>query len=358
MKYMLVVTLSLILAINLSAQSDKERALEKAREAIEVMDDGNYEESIKMFEDCKRMDPTNYVFSYEIALAYTYMKEHGAAIKELKKTVKMSGINSQVFQLLGNNYSMAGQTDKAIKAYNKGLDRFAEAGNLYLEIGNVYQQADDFDQAIINYEKGIAVDPMFSSNYYRLAELYLSSTNKVPGLIYGEIFMNLERTTERTQNMSEWLYEAYDSAIHFSEDSTRIDFCRIRMVMDVESFNSGEEFELPYCAIFGKSMAIAIIMQSEVSPQSLSEMRTTFIELYYQGDAEKYPVVLFDYHKRMIEAGVFEAYNHYLFQISNPELFESWLANHRADFDQFADWYTTEGNLLEITKENAYLRHD
>ena len=54
---------------------------------------------------------------------------------------------------------------------------------------------------------------MFPSNFYRLALLYLSSSDKLSGLIYAEIFMNLKRSTQRTKEMSKLIYETYKGAI-------------------------------------------------------------------------------------------------------------------------------------------------
>lgn len=357
MKKALLIIVLIAQAMGMLAQEETESvALQKAREAVALMDEGNYEQSIQILEECRKLDPKNYLYPYEIGLANVYMKNYEEAINVLKKTLKLPGSNSQVYQLLGNTYSLSGQRDKAIKTYKKGLSKFQDAGNLYLEIGNIHLHEEDYERAIENYEQGIAIDPMYPSNYFRLAKLYLNSSNKVPGLIYGEIFMNIERTSSRTQEMSELLYRAYESSITISGDSTDLDFCQIVIVGEVESFNDMEELELPYCAIFGKNILLATIGQKEVTPQSLAEIRAAFIDLYYQEDAEKYPVVLYDYHREMIKAGVFEAYNHYLFQIGHPDHFENWLSTHQVEFDNFTEWYTSEMNVLMIDKENRYLR--
>lgn len=70
----------------------------------------------------------------------------------------------------------------------------------------MYALIEDYDRAVSYYEKGVYVEPAYSSNYYRLAQLFLSSKDKFWGLIYGEIFMNLERNSQRTEEMSKWLF--------------------------------------------------------------------------------------------------------------------------------------------------------
>lgn len=353
----LLILMLMVCSMSLYAQTGKDPVLEKAIGAIKLMDDGQYDESIKILKECKKLDADNYLYPYEIALAYTYMKKYELAIKELKQTAKLADISSDVYQLMGNAYSYDGQKEKAIKSYKKGLKLFPDAANLYLEIGNIYLQEQDYETAIEHYEKGIEVDPMFPSNYYRLADLYLNSTNKVPGLIYGELFMNIERTTARTQEMSELLYNTYASSIQFSEDSTTINFCKVVMVMDKESFDNMEDIQWPYCATFEQNMIIAAaFVAQDVNLGSLSDIRSAFIEIYYQKAAQEYPVVLYDYHKEMIEQGVFDAYNHYLFQIGNEKAFEAWLSENRAAFDRFVDWYTQEENIIDINKKNKYIK--
>lgn len=337
------------------AQSDKvELARQKAQEAIAVMDEGEYERSIEMLEECKLLDPRSYIYSYEIGLAYTFMKDYEAAIAELKKTVKIDGVNSQAYQLLGNAYSLSGQRNKALKAYKKGLGRFPDAGNLYLETGNIYLAEEDYANAIMNYDKGIEVAPLYPSNYFRLAKLFLNSNQRHHGLIYGETFMNLERTTGRTQEMSELLYQTYDEAIDITADSTSLDFCEI--VITLDDIKSIEDLRLPYCAIWGKNMALAVAKTETFGLETIATTRSSFLDFYYQEDAAEYPVVLYDYHQEMVEAGVFEAYTYYLFQMGNPEEFDYWLSKHQTEYEAFVEWYTQEENILDFGSEERYTR--
>ena len=152
--------------------------------------------------------------------------------------------------MLGNLHSVSGDSETAIKTYNQGLEKYPQAGNLYLEIGNVYSHKKEYNLAAENYTKGIEVNPNFPSNYFNLANLYFSSTNKLAGIIYGEIFMNLERTTQRTIEMSESLFNAYDQSIYLSKDSSSIDFCEIRI--DATSLTDGENKTAILCHLWEK----------------------------------------------------------------------------------------------------------
>ncbi len=342
------------LSFSLSAQTDKEVAFSKATEAIKIMDEGKLDESIRLLEESQKLDSENYMYPYEIAYAYVQKKEYKKAIKILNKVKKYDSINSQVYQMLGNCYSYLGKPEKAIKEYEEGMKYFPNSGNLYLEKGNIFLGQEEYQKAIENYEKGIEVDPTFTSNYFRLAKLFLSSSDKLSGLIYGEIFMNLERTTERTQEMSELLFNTYKSSIILGENASKIDFCEI--ILDASEIKLNKDINLPLCAIFGKNFMLAIIDEKNINLNSLSQIRQKFIENYFKEDYKNYPNVLFDYQKELVDKNLFNAYNHYLFQIGAQEEFNNWLETNRSEYDKFVEWYTANQNIIEITNENIFIR--
>ena len=107
-----------------------------------------------------------------------------------------------LYQLLGNAYDMAGDRKRAVKTYEKGLRENPDAGRLYLELGNIAYAERQYDRALACYRRGATVDPAHPSNYRSLALLYAISTEPVWTLVWGELFMNLERGSGRTSAMS------------------------------------------------------------------------------------------------------------------------------------------------------------
>lgn len=318
------------------------------------MDEGKYDESIKLLEESQKLDKENYIYPYEIAFAYVKKKDFKKAIKILNKLKKYKSVNSQVYQMSGNCYSFMGQPEKAIKEYEEGMIHFPNSGNLHLEKGNIFFQQEKYDEAIKNYEKGIEVDPTFTSNYYRLTKLFLNSNDKLSGLIYGEIFMNLERTTERTKEISKLLFDAYKSSITIEEKESKIDFCEV--VIDASEIKPNEEINLPFCAIFGKNFILAILDEKDINLTSLSRIRQKFIENYFKDDFVKYPNVLLSYQKEMLDNNLFNTYNHYLFQMGAKEEFDKWLDENSNEYSAFVDWYTKNDNIIKVTKENKFVR--
>lgn len=344
----LIFTSSLVFSQSVNEKND---ALNKAKIAIKLMDEGKIDESIIILKESQKLDPQNFDYPYEIAYAYYSKKEYDSAIKILEKLENYSNANYQLYQLWGNAYDMMGNTKKAIEIYDLGMKKFPEKGALYLEKGIVYEHEKNYAKAIETYKKGIEVQPSYASNYYRISKLYLDSNNIVPGLIYGEIFMNLERTTERTKKMSELLFNSYKKAITFeSNNNKRIDFCEL--VIDAEKYEKDKKF--PFCMIFGKSFIIALTNVNEFNLENLAIVREQFLKLYFEKDYQEYPNFLFNYFKKMADVDLFNAYNHYIFQIGASQEFETWKTSHEEEYNKFVEWYTKKENIINPTKTDYY----
>ncbi|MTH14141.1 tetratricopeptide repeat protein [Flavobacterium sp. LC2016-01] len=319
--------------------------------AAKLIDEGKYDESIAILKECEKTDPKDYAYPYEIALAYTHKEEYQKAIDQLEKIKNYAGIESDFYQLLGNNYDYAKNPEKAIATYEEGLVKFPNAGRLYLEKGVIYESQQNYLEAVSSYAKGIEVEPMYPSNYYRAALLYLSSDNKLAGLMYGEIFVNLERTTKRTQKISELLYKTYKNSIQFKDNEIKVDLCKTV----INSNGDIKDLKLPFCAVYGMNLSLSVIGQKEITLKSLSEIRSNFIKNYFKEDFKKYPNVVLEYQKNLFDLGLFETYNEYLFQMGAQDEFTAWKTENKDKMDQFIAWYTAPENTLKITKENIYL---
>lgn len=348
MKKYILILLCLISLMGFSQRN--ELAWKKAKVAIRLMDEGKVDESIQLLKECEKIDNEDYTYPYEMAYAYILKKDYETAITILNKTKKYKNINDQVYQLSGNCYSYLNKPKLAIKEYEQGMKKFPNAGNLHLEKGNIFLIQEKYEDAIENYRNGIAAEPNFSSNYYRLALLYLNSTDRLSGLFYGEIFMNLERSTQRTTEMSKLLYDGYKKSIKFNDTNVATDFCEV--ILDIEN----KEFKMPFCAIFVKDFILGITTQKEINLNTLSEIRTNFIKNFFKDDYKNYSNIILDYNKKMLDEGILDTYNKYLFQIGSEEEFSIWKDDNIETYDTFLEWYSNPENYLKITDENKFIK--
>jgi len=355
MKQLISIFLILCSLTSFGQTTDEEKAYDIAMKAIELMDNEKFIESIDLLKQSEKLDPNNYSYPFEIGYAYLLMKEYKKSTKMFEKTVKYENSNDQSFQMLGNAYDIGGDSKKAIEAYNRGLKKFPNSGRLHFELGNMQQ---DLNKALQYYERGIEVDPTYPSNYYQAAKIFLTKTEvEVWGMIYGELFMNIERGSERTAEISKMLYDTYQSEIKFTSDSSfTVSFCNISSIpINGEVTN---EIELPFgLLVYEPTLILSMIGIDSITISSLNVIRTNFLNLYFEKEFnKKYPIVLFDWQKEIAEKEYFESYNYWLLMKGNENEFGEWVEKNESKFNNFIEWFGE--NQIKIDNENSFIRKE
>lgn len=357
MKLLFTASLFLGLIFNSYGQTDKEKAYDIAMGAIKIMDEGKIDESIKMLKESQKLDPENFNYPYEIGYAYYIKKDYKNAIKVLNKVIEYENNSPESFALLGNAYDMNQQPEKAIEVYNSGLTKFPSSGRLYYELGNVQEVLKEYENALDSWEKGITVNPTYHSNYHNAAIYFCKySTEKLWGVIYGELFMNIERGSERTAKISKLLFDTYKAAITIkSETEAGVSFSKS---MQMSLPKDGEEIKLPFSMPFEMTMVFATtseLEEKELGIKSFNNIRTSFIINWYENNRNiEYPNILFDWHKNLIDLGYFESYNYWLLMKGNEEEFDNWYNKNKEQYDQFIAWFSD--NPLSIDEQNKFHR--
>lgn len=329
--------------------SNQEQAYTFAIEAIKLMDNGEYDASIELLQKACRLDSLNPTYPFEIGYALILKKDFGDAAQLYEKVVCMNGSTDQAYQMLGNAYSMNNEREKAIDAYKRGLAIYPNSGRLYLEMGNVHQH--DTKLALELYEKGAKVDPAYPSNYYWLAKMYCASEQEIWGMLYGEVFINIERGSARTEEISKLLFDTYKSEIRFeSDESIVVSFCKDH-VMQLQT----KEGVMPFTAIYEMEIISNIASIQAINLHSLHHIRTEFINSYFGKNYEKvYPNALFTWHKELMSKGFFESYNYWLLSGGAPDELNDWLQTNDSAFDAFIEWF--KNNPMPVNAQTAFHR--
>jgi len=340
----------------LHAQSNEDKALAKGQEAVGLVDQGKYAEGIKLLEEAQKLDPKNTTYPYEIAYAYYIQKDYRKALKYLEPLIKQKTAKENVYQLTGNAYDFLNDKEKALAIYDDGLKAFPASGSLHLERGNMELFKEDYNSALAYYEKGIEVAPQFASNYYWAARIYCSSTEKVWGMIYGEMFINLERNSKRTGEISKLLYDTYKAGIKFTSDtSITVSFSKLA-AMDMSDLQKGGELKMPYGTfVYEMTLSLSILQEKKIDLVSLNKIRSNFVDVYYKkGSDVKYPNVLFEYQQQLKKAGQFEAYNYWLLGKGEEAVFSAWRKDNNAQWEEFVGWFNE--NKLTLNEKHKFYR--
>ncbi len=340
-----------------NAQSDKQKAKELGARAVKLEDEGRVDEAMPLLDEAQKLAPDDYNYPYEIAYCYRVKENYNKGIEVMQKVMTFPDIREECYQMLGDLYDLNGDSTMALRSFADGLQKFPNAGSLYLETGNVYFLREQFLTALPWYEKGIEVDPAYPSNYYRAAQIYTSSSESIWGMIYGELFMNLERNSRRTSDMSSWLYKTYKSNIVIkSKDSMEVHFCQNhQMEIDENTIKQGKEMRLPFSLMYEPLLIMSMSFNDTIDVAALCNMRKKFISLYYEKDFnKKYPNVLFEYQHTIEKAGHIDAYNHWVLMKGNEDAFVKWKDSHSSEWESFIKWF--QANPIEITTANEFVR--
>ena len=339
--------LTLLVTFSFSAFFAQENPANKEiNEAIKEMDAGNFSQSRVILEGVLQKDSTNYDAWYEYAYSYYMQKDYTKALEIMQTQTGHAQATDQLWQMIGNSLDIIGKPEEAIAAYAKGLERFPNSGRLYVESGNIYLIQNKIEQAIPYYEKGIEMAPEFPSNYYRLARIYCNSENEIWGIIYGEIFMNLERNTQRTREISALLYQTYQKALMFEKGQWQISFAK-----DASPFTMDFEVKIGLAAVNYQLSN----KKPSINVASLLRIRKEFLKLWMESDsAKQHPVILFNFWQQIDDMNFWDAYNYWVFAQAPNDQFEKWRKSNATDFGYFVKWYNP--NPIVITEATYFSR--
>ncbi|HMC98729.1 MAG TPA: tetratricopeptide repeat protein [Ferruginibacter sp.] len=316
---------------------DREKAMNNVKQALIFQDQGKMDEALKLLEEAVRLDPETTDVSYELAIAYYRKGQFQKAASVMEKLLKKPDVTAPMYQLLGNSYDSLSNVEKAIGTYLDGLVKFPTSGELYLEMGTMYLSRKEYNAALTMYEKGIRANPAFPSNYYWAAKIYCNSNEAVWGMIYGEIFILLERDTKRTDDISKLLYDTYKKRIHFPSDGKfGVNFSEAKYIYDSATKTNKVPFPK---SVYEPTIMLALLREKTVDIASLSRVRRYFLESYFKNNNyQTYPNVLFDFQYRVKKAGFLDQYNYWILYKGDEAAANKWIGANKAKWDAFMNW--------------------
>lgn len=111
-----------------------------------------------------------------------------------ERTLKYSPNNFGFYTNLGREYGSRGDSEKALKAFEKAIEIEPRFAFPYNNIGNIYLDRGEFDKAIEYYKKAIEIDPNHAFTYNNVGNLYLRTGR------YKEAIPFYKRATELVPN--------------------------------------------------------------------------------------------------------------------------------------------------------------
>ena len=314
----LFIVFFLLFAFQAFSQTEDPKTLHETAKTF--MRSGDFDNAIVVLNRALQMDKNNLELQKDLVMTYYLKRDYAKAVEGVKELIDRDDVDVVTFQIAGNVYKALEQPKEADKVYKKGLKKFPKSGPLYSEYGELLWSSKDYS-AITQWEKGIEVDPGYSGNYYNAALYYFFTKDKVWGLLYGEIFVNMESLSERGASMKQLLLQGYKEKLF-----TEVD------LMKGEEKNKSE-FAKDFLQTMGKQSSLA---SKGITTETLIMIRTRFILDWYAKNAAKYPFRLFEFQRQLLQEGMFNAYNQWLFgTIENLTAYDNWTKTNAEEYNSF-----------------------
>jgi tetratricopeptide (TPR) repeat protein len=322
-KYLLSLSFLFASLVSFSQTEDVKTMHENAKT---FMRQGDFNNAIIILNRALQIDNNNLELQKDLVMSYYLKRDYAKALEGVKVLVDRDDADVVTYQIAGNVYKALEEVKDCEKMYKKALRKFPKSGPLYSEYGELLWARKDFS-AKDEWEKGIEVDPSYSGNYYNAALFYFYTKDKVWSLIYGEIFVNMESLTDRGAAMKDLLLQGYKE----------------KLFADADLFKGEEknknDFSRAFLDCMNKQSDLAV---KGLNTETLTMIRTRFILEWFDKYAGKYPFKLFDYQRQLIQEGMFQAYNQWLFgTVENLAAYDNWTKTHDLEYKNFTTFQKT-----------------
>ncbi len=312
MKYFFIFVL--IVAGFSTVQSQEQTAKLLQETARTLVQKGDYDNAVVILERAKQQEPNNVDILRDLCFANYLKRDFSKAIEVGKELVEKPDADQQSFQVLGLAYKAIASYKECGKLYRTALHKFPNSGVIHNEYAELSAMDNDMDEAITEWEKGIEVDPTYSSNYYNATMYYARKNNWIRSILYGELFLNLESYSARTEEIKTQLAASYKSLLAPGA---------IQQLMNNKNTSAFEKNVLEVLVKMTGNV------KTNITAADISSIRTKFITGWMQEKQKQFPFRLFDHQQYLLNQGLFEAYNYWLMSTSlSADEYAAWQKNH------------------------------
>lgn len=333
-KTSLLFSLLLLLPALQYAQSEAQTYFQTATKHAEK---GEYKDASKYFKKAHKADKQNDEYRYQLALSYYRQSKFEDAIEYLQTIIQQPQEKIEYYRLLANAHDLNGDYTQSVKILKKALKQFPTEAELYFDWGVIELLREKPQAALDRWEQGIKTDPNYPDNYYWAAKTYATSNEPLWTLLYGEMFMNIERNGgDRFNEIAKLVLNTY---LRVANDT----LATPELLLERKKSNPFEKGHYELQGILAKNQSADVTSLSNNHIQAVIEYRKLFLDLWLQSFHEKYPTPLYSYHQQLSESGHFEAYNYWLFNQANIRDYNIWMQTFegKKGFQNFMSWYLT-----------------
>lgn len=311
--------------------------------ALKELQERNFEKAADLF-DSAFVVSGNHQYLYEKALVYYKRKKFQKVVDIIETFIDKDSIEKfdVYYQLLGSAHDFLGNKQRALRVLYSGLLLFGDSGRLYYELGVTEYGQKNIAEAVRYWDEGVVKDPSYPNNYFQLMKETFQSERKVYSMIFAELFLNLPAPDQKKMEASSLIYKVYEEALSSINDSNEPKFTDYTGDYDSES-----AAEYPFRIAFQQIANQVIEENTEIfnkekeiaTFEKIVAFRLKFIDKWFEkGYNELFPNPLYEYHKRLRDNKLLEAYSYFVLSSGNQMKSQEWLTENREIFSGLLNW--------------------
>lgn len=301
---------------------------EMYQQARALHSQGNVRQAIIMYQQAIQIAPNVPVLHRDLAHTYYLTGRYQEAQDILEPLIKSEKADIQTFSIMAACLDATGSTKKAKSLLKKSIEQHPKSGMLYNELGKVYDREGEKEYALETWLDGIEADPTYHINYYDATHAYMYTNKMIWAILYGEMFLNIEHHTPRSNEVRKMVFAAYKRLY--------TDFASgVVPKFGTKRVNAGD-FEQ---AVYDTYIKLSPVVADGITTENLIMLRTRFLMDWATKFAIRYPFSLFERQDKMVRMGYFDMYNQWLFgEVENSQLFGAWKKFHPNAMPAFENW--------------------
>lgn len=139
--------------------------------AKQYFNKGEFEKAKLSYQTLYQQHPGRIDLFMDLIKCYQQLEDYLGAQELIEEKLIKNKKQYQLYILLGNNYDLQGQTEKAEENYQLALSKVEENPNLVYRLGTTFERLSKLRYALKTYEKGLAANPDLRV-HYQIGRLY------------------------------------------------------------------------------------------------------------------------------------------------------------------------------------------
>ncbi len=167
--------------------------------------EGQYKESIAVFEKMLTENPDAYIINMNIGNAYFQMEEYETAISYYQKVLDADPDNVRAKLQIGNTRANQGKEEEALEWYDKIDFEEIEDTTVLYNIGTNYYNQGQHAEALKYYERALELDENYIDAVYQAGLANLSLGNNQKAIEHFEFYLEKDPDSQRASQVRGFL---------------------------------------------------------------------------------------------------------------------------------------------------------